>query len=219
MIKALFFDFDGTLCDSSEGIFSSALETMKHFSHDISGYTKEDLKKFIGPPIGDCFRLTFHSNEDEIPRLVEYFRKLYKDDGMYKMKVYPGIKETLNSLKKDGYILAVATSKLETIVKECVKNLELDEYFDLISGSTNDDEKKCDVIARSLKELSLYPREVIMVGDTDNDMVGSNVIGVHFLPILWGFGFSKEKYPGYIRAEKPEDILTVVHSKVFEKNE
>lgn len=210
MIRSLFFDFDGTLSDSSEGIYSSALKTMEHFGYDTSIYAPNDLKKFIGPPIGDCFRLTFNSKEEEIPSLVEYFRVLYKTDGMYRMKVYPGIKEMLSVLKNKGFTLVVATSKIQSIIIKCLENLDLDRYFSLVCGSLTDSEKKCDVINRAVDTLSIKKNEVVMIGDTENDKVGAENAAVGFIPVLWGFGYNEKNYPKkYKVASSPEDIIKI----------
>ena len=66
MKKAILFDFDGTLADSSEGIMECALETVGAIGYDTSLYTTDYLRRFIGPPLSDCFRITFSVPEEKI---------------------------------------------------------------------------------------------------------------------------------------------------------
>ena len=49
------FDFDGTLCDTTEGIFNSII-----YSLDCYGIKETDLKKlefFVGPPLFESYSL------------------------------------------------------------------------------------------------------------------------------------------------------------------
>ena len=91
MKKAVFFDFDGTIADSSEGIMECALETVEPLGYDKSKYSKDYLRRFIGPPLSDCFRITFAVEEDKIQDCVERYRVLYNAKGMYMMHVYSDI--------------------------------------------------------------------------------------------------------------------------------
>ena len=53
-IKAVLFDLDGTLIDSSEGIIKSARYALSHFG--LEEPDTEKLYQFIGPPLSDSFR-------------------------------------------------------------------------------------------------------------------------------------------------------------------
>ena len=44
MKKAVFFDFDGTIADSSEGIMECALETVEPLGYDKSKYSMNVMK-------------------------------------------------------------------------------------------------------------------------------------------------------------------------------
>ena len=70
MKKAVFFDFDGTIADSSEGIMECALKTVQPLGYDISKYSKDYLRRFIGPPLSDCFRITFNVPEEKIQECI-----------------------------------------------------------------------------------------------------------------------------------------------------
>ena len=82
MKKAILFDFDGTLADSSEGIMECALETVGAIGYDTSLYTTDYLRRFIGPPLSDCFRITFSVPEEKIGWCVDRYRVLYSSKGM-----------------------------------------------------------------------------------------------------------------------------------------
>ena len=77
--KAVLFDFDGTLADTSEGIFKSlqyAFEADGKPSPPLS-----TLRKFIGPPIYDSFQTLFGYPDDKIGFMIEKYRERYRARG------------------------------------------------------------------------------------------------------------------------------------------
>ena len=138
MKKAILFDFDGTLADSSEGIMECALETVGAIGYDTSLYTTDYLRRFIGPPLSDCFRITFSVPEEKIGWCVDRYRVLYSSKGMYMMHLYNGIPQLLEALRRNGYKTAVATNKMKNLAEECCRNLGIYDLFDYISGPGKD---------------------------------------------------------------------------------
>ena len=211
MKKAVFFDFDGTIADSSEGIMECALKTVQPLGYDISKYSKDYLRRFIGPPLSDCFRITFNVPEEKIQECVERYRVFYKEKGMYMMHTYPGIPELLKTLRSMGIKTAIATNKVKELAELCSQNLGIYELFDYISGPPKDGGvTKAGVIKLALEALKLEKEDVIMVGDTINDEKGAGEAGVDFVPVTWGFGYTEESCKEGRRADKPDDILKYI---------
>ena len=211
MKKAVLFDFDGTIADSSEGIMECALKTVEPLGYKASDYTPEYLKRFIGPPLSDCFRITFAVPEEKIEDCVERYRVLYSDKGMYMMHTYPGLEDLLKKLREMGIKTAVATNKMKILAEKCCQNLGVFDLFDYISGPGKDGGMtKAMVIQKALDALEVGKEEALMVGDTFNDEKGARERGVDFLPVTWGFGFTKEDTDEHKRADKPEDVLKYI---------
>ena len=211
MVKAVLFDFDGTVADSSEGIMDCALRTVETIGYDTSSYTSEYLKRFIGPPLRDCFRITFSVPEDRIEECVSTYRRFYNEKGMFMMHPYPGMKELLYALRAMGVKTAVATNKMEELAVRCIHSLGMDDCFDIIKGPETDGGiTKAQVILNAVKELGLEKDEVLMVGDTSNDEIGAETAGVDFLAVEWGFGFSVSNPKGLHLIKEPSEILKIV---------
>ena len=105
--KAVFFDLDGTLMDTSDGIFAGGRYAMEKVGIPIPEI--DDWNVFIGPPLGDCFRLTFGiRDEDKIRQLCEAYHDFYMREGRYRAHFYPGILEVARELKKRGHVLGLA---------------------------------------------------------------------------------------------------------------
>lgn len=214
MVKAVLFDFDGTIADSSEGIMSCALRTVESIGYDTSSYTKEYLKRFIGPPLRDCFRITFNVPEEKIEECVASYRTFYNEKGMFMMHAYPGMKELLYALRAMGVKTAVATNKMEELAVRCIHYLGMDDCFDIIKGPEVDGSvTKAEVIEAALAALGVGKNEALMVGDTANDETGAEKAGIAFSPVRWGFGFSTSNPENLELVEEPSEILKMVIEK------
>ena len=71
----LFFDLDGTLTDSKEGITKSVQYALSKFG--IKEDNLHNLEKFIGPPLDESFSKFYSLNEDEVVNAVKYYREYY----------------------------------------------------------------------------------------------------------------------------------------------
>ena len=54
MFENIFFDLDGTIIDSREGIVNSVIYSLKNFNIEVKN--REELEKFIGPPLNESFK-------------------------------------------------------------------------------------------------------------------------------------------------------------------
>lgn len=184
--KAIFFDLDGTLTDSGEGIINCAILGLQHFGLPIP--SREELRVFVGPPLDQTF-IKFGVPEDRAREAIDVFRSRYIVTGKFENFPYPGIQEALQTLKSQGHRLFVATSKPEVTALEVLEKFELTQYFEQIVGATLDGTRshKADVIAYLLNKLSDMP-SILMVGDTAFDVTGAAAHGIPTVGVSWGYG-------------------------------
>ncbi len=205
--KAVFFDLDGTLMDTSDGIFAGGRHAMQKVGIPIPENARWDL--FIGPPLGDCFRIAFGVKDDaQIEQLCKAYHEFYMDEGRFRACFYPGILDVVKELKRRGYILGIASMKNEDLVQEMCQHFGVSQYFDqqlgidLVGTMT-----KADLLTKGFKALGLEPSECVLIGDTDFDARGAQGAHCPCIRVNWGFGYTK-KDPGTI--SRPEDILDLV---------
>ena len=194
MYKAVMFDLDGTLTESGEGITKSvqyALEKIGKPEPDL-----EKLRVFVGPPLLEQFMKYADVDEETAAQAVAYYRERYSVTGIYENKVYPGIGELLQELKRKGYLLAVASSKPENYVNQVLDHFELTGYFDVITGSemNGNRTRKAQVIEETLRRLNLSDHrvQVLMVGDKEHDVFGAREAGVACVAVSYGYGTREE---------------------------
>lgn len=187
----IIFDLDGTLLDTSRGIFNSV-----RFSEQKMGLIpmpEERLKEFVGPPPQKMYASIYNLDEAQAFQATFYHRQYGKEHGIYEATIYPGIKELLNTLKTQGVKLAVATLKLENIAEKVLLHYGLYDLFDVIVGMDVDESlTKAKTIELVLKKMGVVNEKALMVGDSSYDEMGARQIGVDFVAALYGFGFSNE---------------------------
>ena len=188
--KAIFFDLDGTLTDSGEGIINCAALALEHFGLPVP--SREEMRVFVGPPLDQTF-IKFGVPADKTDEAIDVFRSRYIPIGKFENHPYPGIHEALKILKAQGHRLFVATSKPEVTALEVLEKFELTEYFEQICGATMDNSRchKADVIAYLQGQVGDISK-AIMVGDTQFDVLGAAAHGIPTIGVAWGYGEVKD---------------------------
>ena len=106
---AVLFDFDGTLVDSSEGIFNSLIYAFEQDGREAPD--RDILRKFIGPPLYESFKTLFGYDGDEIDFMIKKYRERYSEKGYLEASFYDGIPELLKELHEKGIKIATASSR------------------------------------------------------------------------------------------------------------
>lgn len=200
-IKAVLFDLDGTLIDSSEGITKSAQYALRRFGIEEPDLGK--LKKFIGPPLGESFMKYYGFSEAQAKEAVKVYRERYNVKGIYECRLYSGVKGCLERLKAEGYRIGLASSKPEISCRRILEYLGILTLFDEVTGATMDGRiaKKKEVLQESFRRWGDMPKEeMVLVGDTGFDIEGANQVGIPSIAVSFGFGEVEEMVTAGCRA-------------------
>ena len=209
--KAIFFDLDGTLTDSGEGIMNCAELALRHFGIPVP--SRNQMRVFVGPPLDQTF-IKFGVPADKTDEAIEVFRSRYKTVGKFENFPYSGIREALQTLKAQGHRLFVATSKPEVLANEVLGHFELTGFFEQIAGATLDGSRshKADVITYLLG-LTGDVGQTVMVGDTAFDVTGAAAHGIPTIGVSWGYGevADMEKAGAVAIAHTMEELVTLLN--------
>lgn len=187
--ELVIFDVDGTILDTTEGVLSSVKHTISTFG--LQMLSDEQLAHFIGPPIQNSFQKAYGLEGEILQELANVFRKQYKERDLLKAAPYDGIYEVFERLSRAGIISAIATYKREDYARILLKHYGFDKYTSMMYGADHYNRlKKSDIINRCISESGVQDRKkMVMIGDTDNDAVGAEQIGIDFIAVTYGFGF------------------------------
>ena len=213
MTKAIFFDLDGTLTDSGEGIMNCAALALEHYGIRVPD--RSALRVFVGPPLRDSF-LRFGIREADIPGAIEVFRGRYASVGKFENVPYPGIHEMLQRLRQNDWRLFVATSKPEVMALEIMEKFRLSPFFERICGASLDATRTSkEQVIRYLLEQIGTPDRIVMVGDTAFDAEGAACFGIPTVGVSWGYG----DVPGLLQAgaaaiaDTPEQLTRLLNAE------
>lgn len=192
-MKYILFDLDGTLTDPKEGITKSFQYALKHMG--IVEENLDALEKVIGPPLKDSFVEFYGMKEDDALEAVEKYRERFKTIGMYENEIFDGIKEMLEKLQKEGFLLAIASSKPTVFVEQICEHFEIKQYFHHIVGSFLDGRRgrKEEVVEEAIREFHEKDlQKIIMVGDRKFDITGAHQMGLKAIGVTFGYGGKEE---------------------------
>lgn len=193
MYNIVLFDLDGTLTDPGEGITNSVAYALNKFNIKVED--KKELYNFIGPPLIDSFMKYYGMNYEDGLKAVEYYREYFGVTGIFENTMFEGIPELLDSIKKFGRKISLATSKPEQYAVRILEHFGLTKYFDFIGAATMDESrsKKVDVITYTLDKLGVTDKsQVVMIGDRHHDIEGANQNGLDSIGVLFGYGDRNE---------------------------
>lgn len=194
------FDFDGTLADTSEGVLSCVEYALKKLGRAVPSV--EVLRGFIGPSLYDSFRKLIGLNHDEAENAIVCYRERYIQEGIYKLRLYDGMKELLSELKERGVKLSVASSKPLPQLKIAVEAIGLTSLFDIVIGP--DPSVRTSDKSELFKQAQIAENSVI-VGDAIFDMDGAHKVGLPAIAAAYGFGKREE-----LLSSKPEFVVETV---------
>lgn len=213
MIRNVIFDLDGTLLDTREGILESVRYTVKELG--FYELQKEDLLKFVGPPIQQSLMSFFECNQETAQKGANIFREYYKTRALLKAKPYKGIYELCERLKKSGIEMAVATYKREDYALTLLRHFGFEKYCNSMHGADNNNIlRKEDIVRMCQNELGARKEDSVLIGDTEHDAIGAIKAETPFLAVTYGFGFKNEEdvnfYPHIGVASTPLEIASII---------
>lgn len=185
--KYIFFDLDGTIYDSARGITASARYALKKMGVSV----KDNLNKFIGPPLKSSFMEFYGMSSEDGDRAVKFYREYYVEHGIFDGELYDNVIETLKMMYDSGIKIVLATSKPQIFAERILVYFKIDQYFTFVSGASLDEKhvEKCDIISYAVNELGITDlNAVLMVGDRSFDIIGAKKVGVKSAGVLFGYG-------------------------------
>lgn len=188
----VFFDLDGTIIDSGEGVSNSVLYALEKFGINE---TRENALRFIGPPLADSFRDFYGFDDEKATKGIEIYREYYREKGIFECYLYDGIRELLTKLKENGYKVVLCTSKPEEYAHRVLRFFEIFDLFDHACGATMDEKTRAtkdEVMAYAFETSGAQREKTLMVGDRKFDINSACKFGLDSVGVTFGYGSKEE---------------------------
>ena len=181
MIKAVLFDFDGTLIDTNELIFNSYRVAFREvFKREISD---EEILTLYGRPL----KASLMEYGEPWERLYNTYREYNETNHDTAAKEFDGASQGVKMIKDMGFKVGVVTSKRLHMVQRGIKILGLEDVFDIII--TPDDTKKTkpdpEPVLCGCRKLGVKPEEAVYVGDSVFDMEAGKKAGTQLCSVKY----------------------------------
>lgn len=198
------FDLDGTIFNSSSGVYKSLQFACSKNKIDLIEETK--FSKKIGPPLKNYIRDIIDSKIDErtIHKLLKEFRYHHDHQGYKFYTIYPNVLSTLKELCLKGNKLFVLTNKPYFISQKSIQFFKLNSYFDQIYAQDKSTDKTFlnKDIQKNHKEIYLsfiaekfnIQEKLFYVGDTNSDYLATTNNSFEFIFASYGYGEIKEQF-------------------------
>lgn len=186
MTKALIFDFDGTLADTSAGIIATEQATLKAMGFPPAD--EEDIKKGIGLPLRGSIAVGTHLPEELLDKACDLYHSLFYEVALDKITLFDGIREALQTFHDAGFRMAIATSRNTPSLIYLLENMGIRDYFeDLANGTMVANPKPApDMVLYLLERMKLDASEVIVIGDTTYDLMMGSGAGCRTCGVTYG---------------------------------
>ncbi|MEW9080125.1 HAD family hydrolase [Terrisporobacter glycolicus] len=182
MYKLIIFDIDGTLLDTESAVLKGLQKCLKEH-HDIK-VNLEELEFAIGMPGDEVFsNFGIRDNGFSYSKWVKYIDD-YKED----IKLFDEIKDTLEYLRKNNVILAIATSKTRFEYDTTVKHFNINHYFDYVVCIDEVEHPKpsADPLLKIIQQSKISAKDALFIGDTYYDIECARNAQMDFGLALWG---------------------------------
>ena len=196
--KLVIFDFDGTTADTSPGIVDAHRFALSYMRKNVP--SDSELRAVIGGHLLDTYIHRFGFSEMQARDAVRVYRERYATVGIHKAELYPQFEK--------GYLIGVATLKAEKFAEIMLRELEIRKWFNTVCGmDEHDDLDKAGLIKKCCSICGVTENDAILIGDSNNDVVGAQEAGVDFIGVTYGFGFQKDQKYDFCTVDSAVDIL------------
>jgi len=192
-IRGVIIDLDGTMLHTAQDLHI----TVNRIRADL-GLPPLDLDTvvtFVGKGSENLVRsaLRVDLREPQVERhfaeaMQAFARHYHEVNGEY-ATAYPEVREGIEAMRAKGLRLACVTNKPLAFTIPLLKKAGLHDDFDIIYGGDSFARKKPDPmqLLEACAEFNLAPEEVVVIGDSINDVQAARAAGCRVLTVPYGY--------------------------------
>lgn len=191
MVKLAVFDCDGTLIDSQVNILRAMRQSFDR--HGLVAPADHDIRRIVGLSLVESMQMLLPQAEHGLHQSLaqDYkhaFQRLRADESLDAEPLYPGIAETLDTLRSAGWLLGVATGKSDRGLALALAHHGISDLFiTLQTADRHPSKPHPSMLWTALADAGAEPHQACIIGDTVFDMVMGANAGVRAIGVDWGY--------------------------------
>jgi phosphoglycolate phosphatase len=206
--KMILIDVDGTLVDSVPDLAYCVDEMMKALGREPHGEAK--VRDWVGNGVERLTRraligqLDGEPSDEDFAKGYPIFLELYKENTSKRSCLYPGVREGLDYMKSQGYLLGCVTNKDAQFTIPLLKGLGIyDEFGIVVSGDTLP-VKKPDPqpLLHAAAHFGVGAEDSLMLGDSKSDVTAARNAGFQIVCMSYGYNHGED-----IRNYSPDAVI------------
>jgi phosphoglycolate phosphatase len=185
--RAILFDFDYTLVDSSPGIITCANYALAQLN--LPPAEPERIRATIGLSLAETFILLTNLREPELQAgFVRYFVQHADEIMIDSTTLYESAREVIPALQQRGFKLGIVSTKFRRRLEGVLEREGLNDCFSiLVGGDTIANQKPApDGLLLAARLLALDATDCLYVGDNPVDAQAARQAGMDFIGLLSG---------------------------------
>lgn len=168
-VRAVLFDFDGTLADSEPLITASLIHALGTRGHVV---TEERVRHIFGPPLPVMVRaLAGDLGDAEVASIADAYFEHF-NARLSLIQPIEGAADLLDALAGAGVPVAMVTNKVEASARRQLAAMRWDDRFEVVVGADTVGRAKpaADPAVHALARLGVEASDAAFVGDQDPDV-------------------------------------------------
>ncbi len=187
--RLVLFDCDGTLVDSQHHIIAAMRQAFAAFA--LPEPHADDVRRLVGLPLDVSVRKLLEAGAANADAVVAAYREAafaMRHQPDHQEPLFPGLREVLDILEADGFLLGIATGKARRGLDATLQMHGLAERFitlqtaDIARGKPDPD-----MVLRAMRETGATPASTLVVGDTTFDIMMARNAGTRSVGVAWGY--------------------------------
>ena len=186
-MKYIIFDFDGTIGDSQALIVKTLQDTMRKRGLEVK--SDAECAATIGLRLDEAFVQLFDMSAEEGMACAETYRAIFEENKQHLIvQPFPHVLETIHTLHRQGYQLAIASSRGSDSLFGYVKQMGIEDCISsIIAGDLVEHVKPApDMVFKALEEMNGTVEETLVVGDMTYDVDMAHNAGAKACAVTYG---------------------------------